>query len=103
MDIGRCQAWEAKMLSLRAAVQAVINTKGIDRQTDTKPDTGRKRKKRPLKNLQALVGLKKAITRGEKQRQTMTESALEYTDGDERRAQTLLRSLRRNRNRSELL
>lgn len=102
MIIGRSSAWEAKMLSLRAAVQAVIDCQDADAPTDTRPDASRKRKKRPLKNLKELLALIKVIARGEKLGQTMEESAVEFTDGNEKQAQALLRSLRRNRNRPEL-
>jgi len=102
LSIGRSPAWEAKMRSLRAAVQAVIECQGINGQTDTRPDTYRNRPRRPLKNLKALLDLQKVIARGETHGQSKEESALEFTDGDEKRAHALLRSLRRNRNRSEL-
>ena len=102
LSIGRSPAWEAKMLSLRAAVQAIVDCQEINGQTDTRPDAGRKGTKRPLKNLKTLLALQKAIARGEKLGQTKEESAVEFTDGDEKKAQALLRSLRRNRNRSEL-
>jgi hypothetical protein len=102
LSIGRSPAWEAKMLSLRAAVQAVVDCQDMNGQTDTRPDAGRKRKKRPLKNLKALLALQKAIARGERLGQTKEESAVEFTDGNVKKAQALLRSLRRNRNRSEL-
>jgi hypothetical protein len=98
----RNSAWEAKMLSLRGAVQAVIDTEETSGQKDKKPDTVGKRKNRPLMNLKELVDLKKAMARGETRGQTMEESAVEFTNGDEQKAQALLRSLRRNRHRPEL-
>jgi hypothetical protein len=103
MTLTRNAAWEAKMLSVRGSVQAVIDTEEASGQKDKKPDTVGKRKKRPLKNLKELVDLKKAMARGEKRGQTMEESAMEFTNGDEKKAHALLRSLRRNRNRPELL
>jgi hypothetical protein len=96
-------AWEMKMLSLRAAAEAVIDAEEINGQTDIRPDVKKDKKKRPLKNLKDLLRLKKAIDRGKKPGQTMTECALEFTDGDDRKAQSLLRSLRRNRNRLGLM
>jgi hypothetical protein len=71
-------------------------------QEDTTPDTKRKNVKRPLKNLKELLALKRAIAKGAKLGQTMEESAMEFADGNAKKAQALLRSLRRNRNRKEL-
>src|SRR5215831_1532061 len=75
-------AWEMKMLSLRAAAEAVNDAEEINGQTDIRPDVKKDKKKRPLKNLKDLLRLKNAIDRGKKPGQTMTECALEFTDGD---------------------
>jgi hypothetical protein len=102
ISITKNSVWEAKLRTLRAAVQAVIASEESSGPTDNKADTVIKRKKRPLKNLKELLDLKKALARGARHGQTRKESALEFTDGDERKAHALLRSLGRNRDRPEL-
>jgi hypothetical protein len=57
----------------------------------------KKKRKRPPANIGRLLALKKAIEKGAKKGLSQRESALEFTDGDERKADTLLRSFRRHR------
>jgi hypothetical protein len=65
--------------------------------TDKRADNGKKTRKRLPKNIGTLMQLRKAIERGKKAGQTQQETALEFTDGDAKKAENLLRSLRRHR------
>jgi hypothetical protein len=66
-------------------------------QPDKKTDTKKKRAPRVPKNIDRLTALKKKIAKDAKRGMTQLESALEFTNGDETKAQSMLRALRRHR------
>ena len=68
-----------------------------DSQADTRTDTKKKKKLRGPRDIGEFVALKKAIKRGERQGQSMRESAVEFTNGIEAKADSLLRKLRRHK------
>jgi hypothetical protein len=69
---------------------------GARGQTDTKTDT--KKKKRPAKprDVARLIGIRKAVEKGRKAGKSMIECAREFTEGNEKKAQSILRLYRRH-------
>jgi hypothetical protein len=89
--------WRLRLRSLSAAVQAYAESER--KQTDTERTS---QVVRTPGNLKQLIDLKRAISRGARRGLSKRESAVEFTNGNVRRADSLLRSLRRNRSHPAL-
>ncbi len=73
---------------------------GVRADKDTSADNQEKPKnnsKRGPRNLVGLARFRKALAKGLRRGQSMNEIALEFTDGDETKTQSLLRKHRRHK------
>jgi hypothetical protein len=66
-------------------------------ETEKGPEKKKKTRIGGPRNLSRLVSLKRAIEKGAKRGQSMEESAVEFTNGNEQEARNLLRALRYHR------
>jgi hypothetical protein len=94
--------WDIKMKSLRAAAQAVEDAErsAVATNNDSpkdKPKKTRKVAKRGPRNATEFMKFKAAIDKAERRGQQKADAALEFTNGNEKKANALLRQFYRHK------